>query len=64
MGDNLRTWSIYAGCMMLVEFSAWAGRKKTVKYYRWDEQGWWNYDPADAPGNFPSQLGDPAGYDF
>ena len=31
---------------------------KNVEYYRWDEQDWWNYEPDEAPENWPSQLGD------
>ena len=48
----------YSGVTALVEFGAWGLRNKVVKFYRWDQQQWWNYDPADAPGNFPAQLGD------
>ena len=48
----------YSAVVALVEWGAFMLREKTVKFYRWDEQSWWNYDPEDAPGNFPSQLGD------
>merc|ERR1712110_985282 len=29
-----------------------------VKFYKWDQQEWWNYNEEDAPDNWPSQLGD------
>ena len=49
---------IWVGFTGLFEFVAWYMREKVVNFYRWNDQEWWNYDPADAPGNFPAQLGE------
>ena len=49
---------MYLGGMFLVQFGAYWMREKIVAFYRWEEQDWWNYQPEEAPGNFPAQLGD------
>ena len=48
-------WGVLAG----LEFLAWwLVKGRAVKFYRWDEQDWWNYKEDDAPEIWPSQLGD------
>ena len=48
-------WIAFTG---LFEWVAWHLRQKINGFYRWSDQEWWNYNPEDAPGNFPAQLGD------
>ena len=35
----------------------WFAGEGVVKYYRWEEQAWWNYTTEGAPDNWPDQLG-------
>ena len=47
-------WALLAG----FEALAWYLAPRNVKFYKWDEQDWWNYNKEDAPENWPKQLGD------
>ena len=38
-----------------LEGLAWYLAPRTVKFYKWDQQDWWNYDGVDT---WPEQLGD------
>ena len=49
---------IWLGFTGLFQSLAWYNRESIVRFYRWSDEEWWNYDPADAPGNFPAQLVD------
>lgn len=31
---------------------------RVVKFYKWDQQDWWNYNKDDVPNVWPSQLGE------
>ena len=54
---------IWLGFTGLFQWLAWYKSESIVRFYRWSDEEWWNYDPADAPGNFPAQLGDFVNYD-
>ena len=51
--DGLVFWLLLGGCQMI----AWFLAPKVVKYYRWDEQEWWNYSREESPQNWPDQMG-------
>ena len=36
----------------------WLTMDKAVRFYKWNEQSWWNYNKDDAPENWPKQLGE------
>ena len=38
-----------------LEALAWFLGPRVVKFYKWDQQSWWNYD---GPDTWPDQLGD------
>ena len=46
---------VYGGLEALAWYLASSG---LVKFYRWDEQEWWNWNSEDSPSNWPSQLGE------
>ena len=46
-------WVVLAGGEAL----AWFLAPRASKFYRWQEQDWWNYTKEEAPENWPSQLG-------
>merc|ERR1712014_522239 len=45
----LRITLIWLGLTGTMEWVAWEISEKVVGFYRWSDQEWWNYDPADAP---------------
>ena len=45
-------WVIEGGMEMI----AWFLAKGNVLYYKWNEKDWWNYNPEESPGNWPSQM--------
>ena len=47
-------WIIVAG----MEALAWFVAPRATKFYKWQEQDWWNYNTDDVPKTWPSQLGD------
>ena len=49
---------IYLGCMAGLEWLAYWFAPRAVKFYKWNEQPWWNYNSEDAPDNWPDQLAD------
>ena len=62
IGKNMLHFFIYALVLMGGEMIAWWLAPKMVKFYRLDEQPWWNYNKEDSPQNWPEQLGDFASY--
>ena len=54
IGYGLGWWVLMGG----LEALAWYLAPGTVKFYKWDQQTWWNYDSDDVPAVWPSQLGD------
>ena len=36
----------------------WLATSGAIKYYRWEQQEWWNYNKEDSPHNWPKQLGE------
>ena len=49
------SWWTFMGAF---ECLAWFLAPRVVKFYKWDEQSWWNFNNDDVPGVLPSQLGD------
>ena len=54
VGYSLGFWIVLGG----LEALAWYLAPGVVKFYKWDQQDWWNYNREDAPDNWPKQLGD------
>ena len=54
LGYGFGLWAVLGG----LEALAWYLAPGNVKFYKWDEQDWWNYSSEDAPDNWPAQLGD------
>lgn len=54
MGYSFGYWVWTAG----FEALAWFLAPRVVKFYKWDQQPWWNYDEDDVPATWPYQLGD------
>ena len=55
IGYAIGFWIVFAGLEIL---GWWITKGGVVKYYRWDEQSWWNYDPEESADQWPKQLGD------
>ena len=55
MGYGFGMMIFYGGFEVL---AWWIAKTGLVKFYRWDEQEWWNWNSEDSPQNWPSQLGD------
>ena len=62
-----QTWgstaSIGFGIGMLVTYGglealAWYLAPRVVKFYKWDQQDWWNYNKDEPLDTWPKQLGD------
>ena len=51
----LLNWIFLGGLQTLAWFVL---QGRAVKFYKWDQQEWWNYDPEDVPGTWPKQLGE------
>merc|ERR1712060_369377 len=58
MGKNVLYWLMYWIVMAGFEALAWWLAPSNVKFYKWDEQPWWNYNDKETPKNWPSQLGE------
>ena len=58
IGYNFLYWFIFVALTGTGEVLAWWRAPNVVKYYRWDEQSWWNYKKDEAPQNWPEQLWD------
>ena len=48
----------YMALLAGLEVLAWYLAPGNVKFYKWDQQEWWNYNAEDVPDVWPSQLGD------
>merc|ERR1712151_664216 len=58
MGKNVLYWLMYWIILAGFEALAWWLAPSNVKFYKWDEQPWWNYNDKETPKNWPSQLGE------
>ena len=48
---GLLNWMFLGGLQALAWFVL---KGRAIKFYRWDQQQWWNYDPDDVPGSWPA----------
>ena len=59
IGEDIGYWFAYVipeGCFQALAW--WLATSGGIKYYRWKEQEWWDYDAKDRPNNWPDQLAD------
>ena len=62
IGKNMLHFLIYAIVLMAGQMVAWWQAPNMIKFYKLDEQSWWNYTKEGSPQNWPDQLGDFASY--
>ena len=58
LGMNLIWWIVYAILMGGGQTLAWWLAPSAVKFYKWDQQSWWNYNNDQVPDTWPDQLAD------
>merc|ERR1712060_1025227 len=58
LGHNMGWFFVYLGGLAVGEGLARWIAPDVVKFYRWDEQTWWNYNKEETPRNWPEQLWD------
>jgi len=58
-GWNFFSWLFTVLWLGGLQFLAWwVTRERVVKFYKWDEQAWWNYNKDEVPQTWPKQLGE------
>ena len=59
IGWNIFSWLFTTIMIGGLEFLAWwLTKDRVVKFYKWNEQEWWNFNHDEQPDTWPKQLGD------